>query len=235
MIMPLGGNCVYVLSLGLKHSLMNYAFVFFSVMAVMVYDLLSVSISKEVLADETGSAGLSNKVVHENSSPKNFRFYASLAMPVLCAILIFNHILFANQWYTRTDLYSRAGVSFMTRLITDIEEADGYEVGKTPVLILGLIDDNPAAYTAEGFEIVSDPMVGTSHHLAISYYQTYINFFNYILGYSINLVPVNEVANYIDDPVINAMPIYPAYGSVRLINGVLVVRFSEDLRPEELR
>ena len=235
MIMPLGGNCVYVLSLGLKHSLMNYAFVFFSVMAVMVYDLLSVPAGKEVSADETESAGIENKVEQENSRTKDFRFYATHVIPVLCAILIFNHVLFANQWYTRTDLYSRAGVSFMTRLITDIEEVDGYEVGKTPVLILGHIDDNPASYTVEGFEIVSDPMVGTLHHLAISYYQTYLNFFHYILGYSINMVPLNEVANYIDDPEINAMPVYPADGSVSLINGVLVVRLSEDLRPEELR
>ena len=235
LIMPIGGNCVYVLSLGLKHSLMNYAFVFFSIMAVMVYDMLCTHADKVILAEPAETQGPGDKTAPAHDGTGSLEFYVKLAIPVLCSILIFNHILFANQWYTRNDLYSQAGVSFMTRLITDMEEAEGYEVGKTPVLILGHIDDSPASYTVEGFEIASDPMVGTTHHLAFSYYQTYIHFFHYILGYPINIVPLSDVAKYLDDPEINAMPIYPAKGSVSVINGVMVIRLSEDLRPEEIR
>ena len=66
-------------------------------------------------------------------------------------------------------------------------------------------------------------------------YQTYDHFFRYILGYSVNLVPLREVGAYLDDPQIRAMAVYPAPGSVQMIRGVLVVRLSRDLRPEEYR
>ncbi len=115
-----------------------------------------------------------------------------------------------------------------------MEDVEGYKVGSTPVLILGVIDWNPASYLNRNMEIVSDPMVGTTHHLAVSYYRTYEWFFHNVLGYNAKVIPVEEVAGYIDDPQIQAMPIYPAMGSVKMVNGVLVVRLSEDLRPEEL-
>ena len=234
LIMPLAGNCVYVLSLGVKHNLMNYAFVFFSIMAVMVYDMLGVTVDKDCTTCTAESVSSDGGSARMNGYTRNHRFYTKLAVPVLCSILLFNHIMFANQWYIRTDLYSRAGVLFMTRLISDIEETEGYEVGKTPVLILGSIDENPMVLAEDGLEIVSDSF-SEVHHYTVSYYQTYINFFSYITGYSINLVPLNDVANYLDDPEIKEMQIYPANGSVRMINGVLVIRLSEDLRPEELR
>ena len=208
LIMPLGGNCVYVLSLGFKHSLMKYSFVFFSVLAVMIFDMM-----------ETGAAGT----------------FLRRAIPVLCAVLLLNHVLFANQWYIRTDLYTKAGMSFMTRLVNDMEDVEGYEVGITPVLILGHIDESPASYLNEDYEIADDPYVGTTHHLAISYYGTYSNYFENVLGYPADLVPLSEVAGYLDDPRIQAMPIYPAHGSIQMIDGVLVVRLSEDLRPEEMK
>ena len=204
--MPLGGNSVYVLSQGLKHNIMTYSFVFFSVLFVMAFDML----------ETDGGAAL----------------WLQRAIPLLCAVLLLNHVLFANQWYIRNDLYSRAGMSFMTRLVSDMEEAEGYEVGKTPVLILGCIDENPSAAVDERFEIVGD---GMRHRFAVSYYQTYDHFFRYILGYSVNLVPLREVGAYLDDPQIRAMAVYPAPGSVQMIRGVLVVRLSRDLRPEEYR
>ena len=74
-----------------------------------------------------------------------------------------------------------------------------------------------------------------THHLSISYYQTYDRYFRFVLGYPVNMVPLSEVAGYLEDPEIQAMPIYPAKGAIQIINGVLVIRLSDDLRPEELR
>lgn len=209
LVMPLGGNAVYVLSLGFKHSLMNYSFVFFSILFVLVFDLL------------------------DEDTP--ILYIARRAIPLLCAVLLLNHVLFANQWYIRSDLYSRAGMSFMTRLVSDMEETEGYEVGKTPVLILGHVDDNPTSYWNDNYEIVSDPFAGTLHHHAVSYYQTYTWYFQNILGYSINLVPLKDVAGYLDNSQCLAMPIYPAPGGIQIIDGVLVVRLSDDIRPENFR
>ena len=209
LIMPLGGNCVYVLSLGFKHSLMNYSFVFFSVLFVLVFDL-----------------------TETESRPARI---LRCAIPLLCSVLLLNHVLFANQWYIRSDLYSRAAMSLMTRLVSDMEETEGYEVGKTPVVILGHVDDNPSSLYVKDFEIVKDLNVGSLHHRAISYYGTYENYFRYILGYPVKLVPLEEVAGFLEDPRCLSMPVYPEKGGIQLIDGVLVIRLSEDLRPEEFR
>ncbi len=209
LIMPLGGNSVYVLSLGFKHSLMNYSFVFFSVLFVMLYDLIG---------KDGGIAGVVRR-----------------AVPLLCAVLLLNHVLFANQWYIRNDLCTQAARSFMTRLVTDMEDVVEYVVGETPVLILGRIDENPAAGADKRFDIAVDPQTGTTHHLGVSYYRTYENYFRYILGYNVRLIPLEHVAGYLEDPQIQEMPVYPARGSIQMINDVLVIRLSEDLLPEELK
>ena len=209
LIMPLGGNCVYVLSLGLKHGLMTYSFVFFSILAVMVFDMLE--------------------------SDRGMIRYIRCSIPMLCAVLLLNHVLFANQWYTRNDLFSQAGRSFMTRLVADMEDIEGYEVGKTPVLILGHIDDNPAVSPNKNFKIADDLFAGSGHSMVLSYYQTFSHYFRYILEYPVNIVPLSEVAGYLEVPQIKAMPVYPALGSVQLIDGVMVIRLSDDLRPEEFR
>lgn len=209
LLMPLGGNIVYALSLGLKHSLMTYSFAFYSVFVVMILDVVELD---------------------QIWLPK-FRQIALL----LCCVLIFNHILFANQLYIRNDLHAQAGMSFVTRLVDRMENTEGYKVGETPVLILGYIDENPVSWEDKRFAVADDLWVGTSHHLSISYYGTYKNFFQYVLGYPINLIPLSEVGEYLNDQTIQAMPIYPADGSLQMVDGVLVVRLSENLLPEELR
>ncbi len=208
LFMPLGGNAVYVLSSGLKHWVMTYSFVFYSVLAVMILDML-----------ETGSTAAGR---------------VCTAAALACAVLILNQMLFANQLYIRHDLYSQAGLSFMTRLVSRMEQTEGYRPGETPVAILGLVNENPSVYSDKRFDITT-PRAGTVHLLPVSYYQTYPGYFHFVLGYPANLVPLSGLEPFIDDPDVLAMPVYPAEGSVKMIDGTLVVRLSENLLPEDLR
>ena len=209
LLMPLGGNAIYVLSMGFKHSLMTYSFCFYSIFFVLIFDLLD--FDSELLTK------------------------VRWIVPLMCSVLILNHVLFANQHYIRNDLHTQAGNAFMTRLVSRMETTENYIVGETPVLILGHIDENPVSYEVQQFSVTNDPMVGTDHHLAISYYLTYNRYFKYVMGYPINLIPLSEIEEYLNDQTIQAMPIYPAEGSLKMVDGVLVVRLSENLLPEELR
>ena len=208
LFMPLGGDAVFILSLGYKHSLMTYSFVFYSIFAVMIFDLLD--FDSEIFKK------------------------ARWVVPILCSVLLLNHVLFANQLYIRKDLQSQAGMSFMTRLVSRMETTENYQAGETPVLILGRMEENPANRENEHYSVTDDVGVGT-RVLVVSYYGTYFNFFNYLMSYPVNLVPLSEVENYLHIPAIQEMPIYPAEGSVKMINDVLVVRLSENLLPWELR
>ncbi len=209
LFLPLGGNCVYVVSLGMKHMLMNYSFVFFFVFAVMIFDM-------------SETEGIVARI-------------ARRAVPLLCAVLLLNRVLFANQWYVRNELSFQAGMSFMTRLVTHMEDTEGYETGRTPVLILGHVDDNPEVFLDERLNIATDYISGTLHRLSLSYYDTYRQFFRYVMGYPVNMLPLQEGARYMENPEVLDMPVYPEEGSVRMLDGVLVIRLSEDLRPEDMR
>ncbi len=208
-VMPLGGNCVYVLAHGLKHGLMTYSFALFSVFVVMIYDMAE----------------------GKNRFPK----FVARSMLVLCSILVLNHILYANQIYTRYDLEAKSATAFMNRLIIRMEDTEGYETGLTPVAILGHIDDNRVAVRKRKLDLAGDPMAGATHHLAFSYYRTYRGFFDFVMGYPINLVQLNDIPGFFDNPEVQRMSVYPAKGSVCMVDGTLVVRLSEDLRPEEYR
>ena len=210
--LPLGSNLVYFLDNGIKHGAMTYSFAFYAVCAVMVFDLLP-----------------------ESASRSAFALCRRYAVPVLCGVLILNHVIFSNQLYLKKDLESQAALSFMTRVVDRMEQTEGYEIGQTRVAFLGQISDNPTALDRAGFHIVNDPMPGTLHHLAVSYYGSYAFYFNNILGYPLRLISLEELKNYIEAPDLQDMPIFPAEGSVRMVGDTLVIRFSEDMRPQELR
>ena len=210
-VLPLGCNCSFFLTHGLKHGLMTYSFAFYAVWAVMLYDDLP-----PVKALE-------------------FKNAKAAAVACACGVLILNHIMFAQQLYLKKDLEFKAGYSFMTRLVMRMEETEGYHAGQTKIAILGHVDENPLSHTMKGMDFVKDIFIGTTHHLTISYYGTYPNYFEYILDYPYSPVPLSELHRCISDPAVQQMPVYPEPGSVAMIGDTLVVRLSEDLRPYELR
>lgn len=209
---PLGSNLVYFLNSGIKHGVMTFSFAYYTVWAIMVYDF------KE---ERTGDTG--------------FRNIKRYAVPLLCSVLILNHIIFSNQLYIKKDLETHAGISFMTRMVDRIEQTDGYKIGETRVAILGQISDNPAAQERKGFSFVNDGWVGTYHYLGLSYYRSYSYYFEYILGYPVHLAELWELEDYINDPDLQDMPVFPSIGSTRMVGDTLVIRVSEDMRPQELR
>ena len=199
---PLASNVTWVLTQGMKHGLMTFSFSLYAAGALMVLELCSRNACRETAA------------------------------AVFCGILIFNHIVFANQIYTRKDLEIQAGRAFMNRLTERMEETPGYEVGRTKVAILGNIDENPVSHTMIGFQIVDDQYVGTRHHLGPSYYDTYSVYFEYMLEYPIRLSSKEELISWTYDPEVQSMPVFPAEGSVRMIGDTLVIRLSESLQME---
>ncbi|MBO6041066.1 MAG: glucosyltransferase domain-containing protein [Oscillospiraceae bacterium] len=210
-VLPLGCNVVYVLSNGLKHGLMTYSFAFYAVWGVMLYD------------DPPGA------------DPLGLRRWKSIGVSLLCGVLIFNHVIFANQVYLVEELEAKAGFSFMTRLVDRMEQTEGYRVGETKVAILGYIDESPLSHEREKLHIVNDNYIGTLHHLAMSYYDTFEEYFEFILGYPVNIVPLEDLPELMEDPAVKEMPIFPDPGAVAMVGDTLVVRLSKDLRPQDMR
>ena len=221
-LFPLGGNCVFLLSNGLKHTLMIYSFVFFDVWALMLCDIAREN--KESQAESSTASVSESKV-----SLKEY------VVPVLCGMLILNRVLFANALYLNVDLLNRATLSFMTRMVDRMERTPGYKIGETPVIIVGHIRENPYVRPLKDFGRLHSDFLG-GHGLDVTFPETYKNYFDYVLNYPVQYVPREEMAECLENldlEAIHNMPIFPEQGGVALIDGVLVVKLSENIEVTE--
>lgn len=135
---------------------------------------------------------------------------------VLC--IIWTNVVYANQVYLKRELQDRAITSFMTRIVADMEEVEGYEPGITPVAFCGPFGSSPYLQEMEGLEdLVPYGMTKTP----LTYTGTEEAFIKYELA-----VPINYTRVSWEDPQVAAMPTYPDKGSIAYVGGVLVVKIS---------
>lgn len=134
------------------------------------------------------------------------------------------YAVYSNEAYLKMQLSYEQMVSFSTRLISAVEQAEGY-VPDMPIVLVGTSEEN----AAKAPELNQISMTGALDMNALINSYTNGLFFQRYLGIS------NEVFNYdsgiaqeFDDfyEVIE-MPVYPARGSVRVIDGYAVVRLGK--------
>ena len=133
-------------------------------------------------------------------------------------LLAWMNVVFSNQVYLEKALLDESANSLVTRLVEDIESVDGYEVGVTPVAFMGCYDDSDYHDDIEGFETLKGTGLMTS---AFSTSRTFGYYIHYVLNnnmYIINLTP--------EPDELSEMTCYPTEGSVKMIDGVVVVKFS---------
>lgn len=198
-LFPIGINFVCILSKGMEHSLMIYAFNFVYIMAIKITE-------KEFLDSgntaEKRKGGMPWKVV--------------LAALML---LYWSNVVYSNQAYLKKDFQESAAQSLLTRIVYKIESTEGYVPGVTPVGISGNFESSPCIAEAGPLgEIVVYGMGKT----ALTYPADNYAFLSYVLNMNMNLVVVNS-----EDEAIREMPVYPAEGSVAYVEGTLVVKVSE--------
>ena len=106
----------------------------------------------------------------------------------------------------------------MTRVLNRVELTDGYVAGETSVVFAGNLYNSPLLFKRPGFE---SSFTHTTY--ALTYESTYAPYFNQVLGYRVALPDEEERARFANRAAVRAMPVFPAEGSIRMIDGVLVV------------
>lgn len=201
LLLPLALNMTYIAS-GIKHELTRFAYCF--VWVFMIW-----------LAEHTPEA------------PKEKRFKItgrtlSAALLVGMAFIVFGNIRTANAAYLKRDLETSSTLSVMTRVLTQIEATDGYELGKTEVAFIG----NPGKVQsgAPGFGDIT--MFGFEYKSQITSQAKYRAYFANILQYPINTVQGERYDALLEDERVIAMPVFPENGSVAVLDGIVVVKMS---------
>jgi len=203
-LLPLGGHFVYVLSMGVKHDLTIFSF--------LIYYILLLS-CKEIWRQE-------------NNTPvtKKFTKVYAIVVVALLSLMCYCNVVYSNQIYLKKTFEYQTTYSTLLRVIDRVEQIEGYQVGKTKVVFVGTFNNGELSKKQPYFEYKG---VGTWKPFSTTYPPTYYNFVNNIMSYPMNLyIDENTVISYMGNPMVQSMPTFPAIGSCRMVDDVVVVKLS---------
>lgn len=164
-VFPLCCNFVCLMSKGMEHDLMTFAFVFPYILAIMFDDNVA-----------------------DVSSHRMSRFI-SYATPILLSVIIWSNAVYANQTYYKKSLQEQSAISLMTRIVNDIEKHEGYIPGMTPVAFIGSFENSPYTTELSGFTDIMPQGMGRT---ALTYFGTDYAMLKYVINVNMNLTRVDE-------------------------------------------
>lgn len=197
LLFPLAVNLIYVMSPEGVNVLMTYSFVIAFILLVALAEK-----QKEYLSC------IYSKVC---------KF--SISGIVICLILIY--IQYANVEYLRADFLQKQAHSYFTTLITQIKSTEGYTQGNMPITFVGSHSDigldktflkneyNTGVYPKELKVLIND--------------YRWKEYMMKWCGYS---APIVDGKEYSQLPEVQEMSTYPGNNSIKVINGVVVVKLS---------
>lgn len=142
---------------------------------------------------------------------------------VICIFLLVRNIQYSNIAYMYERVAYDRSISIMTRVLDDIETYDGYEIGVTPIAVIGEFteNDNVAVYRGDTRNINGHRRVATT------YPKTTYNFWR-SMGSLINGIEDDDIlAAYKESDEVKQMPCYPHDGYCRMIGDVMVVKIAD--------
>lgn len=154
---------------------------------------------------------------------------AGIAGAVCVCALLMCFLQTNNLLYTASAQAHRATQSYLTRMMARVEDCDGYTPGME-VVIIGTIPDAQMHSAIESYAQVS--------HYSVPIHQ--VAPLNKHLYYYLNdwlSIPIEEPSQEVMAAVASsdafaAMPLYPQQGSVKVLDGRLVVKLSEQYTPK---
>lgn len=140
---------------------------------------------------------------------------------VLLCLIVWQHIVFANQAYMKKELEKNSTLVLASQVIGRIEGLEGYEPGVTPVAFAGRLDENRYLdQESETFRDISG-WTGLFHQRSATY-----NLGRYLTDYLNCPLNWDQETDYSAMEEVRAMPEFPASGSVAMIGGTAVVKLS---------
>ncbi len=138
-------------------------------------------------------------------------------------ILLWWNIRLANDACVVKDLEYDARLSLFTRITADLEEMEGYSPGETKVALVGLPDD-----LLQDLPEYNRIRMLRSMHKSLPFLHN-SDYFKYVLMNSAAVISDGEANNISRNSAVQAMPLYPASGSMQYVNDTLVVKLGVKL------
>lgn len=199
-VIPFVWYCIYFISPEvIYHILMKQHFVFLFIIGLVLIELF---------------------YVHKNQVIQ----LINIGMLILLAVIGFNHTIISNIYYEKMSDVNKQSDALFNRVVYDIERIEQYDQ-TMPIVIIGF--PSRALSIADRYDEKTPWNVGAGNRIAYDYGSA--------LNYMKNEVglhnPVKYLAGkFIDEnrEQIDAMPVWPAKGSIEIINNTIVVNFGEN-------
>ena len=207
-LLPLGLNAIYVISLGVLHYLMIFAYYLLFLLPLVLLKILSQTTDKD------------------GDHIRRGRIKRLFLISVVSIIVIgFNNIIFSNAVYTYKKIVYDNTLLHAHSVWQDVNALDGYKEGETAVLFVGKFTDSDSNAAYESY--ISDHYSSTFHAgftSSIAGEWSLGRFYERILGRDMNIVHTD--LDKFDPAVIADMPVYPYDGYCRLMGDTVIVKMS---------
>lgn len=147
----------------------------------------------------------------------------SLIVAISVLIFIICNVQTSNLVYVKKEILKDSTLSTMTRVLYKIEDIDEYD-NNTYIAFIGNIDIQKEI---TGTQMINE-ITGVDSNSQITYQGTYKRYFKNILQYDINVCSDLEIETLKENEIVKEMPVFPEKGSVKLVDGIIVVKFSND-------
>jgi len=142
------------------------------------------------------------------------------------SILFAGSIVFSNQVYLKKNLEFESTLSFMSRVVSRLEEMPGYFPGHTPVAVIGTPEESVFSSQRKGFEHLS-VLDAARSNFAVSSDSDMIWYMWEVMGYPLNFVSTYELEQLKLTEEAASLPAFPQEGCCAFIGDTLVIRISE--------
>ena len=144
----------------------------------------------------------------------------SCALPLI-ALLSWSNIVYANQVYVKIETRDMAAQELMNGVQQTITQTEGYIPGETTVAFVGSFNDNPYIQPFERLQRLEE---WSMRKTALAYSGTEEAYYRYFSAIGMKAERPAEVTEEM-----RAMPVYPQKGYAAMIDGVMVVKLSEEV------
>lgn len=224
LLYPLAGDIIHVMvSGGAVHELMLYGTIY-----LLVLPLGLVSYAAERQADCGGSGHLGTSLL-------------SWVIVISLALTAYSYAVADNKAYLKMEVSRDELTAYSNRLLSAVEQTPGYTPGMSLTLVGSSVVE--PALTAQVPELGEINMVGVLDAGQLRAKYSYGEFLRYYMAYPGDVYMANSSDNdpeakaqaraTADLPEVQAMPNYPADGSIRIINGGVVVKLNPEPAPTE--
>lgn len=200
LLLPLGMNLIYVLTMAESHDLMVYATWLFLLLALL----------------------LSRWLVQVCNAGKLVNLQHILCL-ILVLVLLYGNVQFSNGMYLKKDIEYDAYLSLMTRVMDRVEEHEDYIPKETPVVFVGLprVLNKVQPGFKDYWNVTGMMKTDVIYTPSRSYYQAYMD---YVLGVSVILAEEPVWSRILSLEETQQIPSYPSKDCIAMIDGTMVVK-----------